>query len=329
MNSQKPLQRVALFVLLQITLWACSGLRTEMYRAETSFRYKEACRLYKQGDYQAARSGLEVVITLDPAYGPAHAALGNLDLIGEDYPNALAHYQRAVAVDPELETALQPLIMVADAHQAREPLHKAGVGLARVYPLIMEGRWTELQVLLDKDFPLLLLANDTMGITPGKRGELQRKISLVADSFDGSVRCRLFFGYLLFSGHTNDSLAMAMLHRAVAEATNRDRQEALVVLGQLYERQGEANTAVDTYLVAVEAGRPITEVAHHLARVYRVDIASVLSPNERPAEGVLPPEPMHIEILTDIPPAPALELGSLTDAKEIPITSRPGARYTF
>jgi len=329
MQTNNPSKLLALFLLLHTTLWACSGFRTEIYREETFYRYSEACKLYKQGDYIAARYGLEDVIALDPAYGPAHAAMGNLDLIGEDYPNALIHYRMAVATDPELEAALRPLIMVAIAHKERGPLQQTGVGLAQIYPLIMEERWAELEAFLDKDIPLLLLANDTMGITPGKLGELQRKISLVADPFEGSVRCHLFLGYLLFSGQTDDSLAIAVLHHAVGETTGRDRQETLVVLGQLHERQGETDTAVDAYLAAVDDGLPITEVAHHLARVYRVDIASIMPPHEGPAESAVPPEPMRIEIVTDIPPAPELDLGSLTEAKDIQIGTRQSARNTF
>ena len=79
---------IALLLLLQ----ACSGLRTEIYREETLYRFNEACKLYKQGDYNAARSDLEDVIALDPDYGPAHAAMGNLALIGEDYSGAPVSY---------------------------------------------------------------------------------------------------------------------------------------------------------------------------------------------------------------------------------------------
>jgi tetratricopeptide (TPR) repeat protein len=191
---------LALVLLLQAALWACRGLRSEVYREETFYRYNEACKLYKQGDYETARSGLEDVIALDPDYGPAHAALGNLALIAEDYALALAHYQKAVAADPELEAELRPLVMVAGAHKERQPLQKAGVSLEQMYPLIMEERRAEAEALLAKDIPLQLLANDTMGITPGKLGDLQRKITEIADPSRGSVRYCLFLGYLLFSG---------------------------------------------------------------------------------------------------------------------------------
>lgn len=324
----KPIQSAGWIILL-VFLQGCGGLRTEIYREETFHRYNEACKLYKQGDYEAAWSGFEQVIELDPNYGPAYAALGNLSLIGEDYLGALTHYRAALSTDPELEAELQPLIIVASAHKERKPLQKAGIDLNQIYLLIMADRLAELEALLAKDLPLQLLANDTMGITPGRLGELQRKVADTAGPLNGSVRFRLFLGYLLFSGQNDDALAIAMIHSAAAKATDRDRQEALVVLGQLYERQGEANSAVDAYLAAVDSGLPMTEVAHHLARIYRVDIASVLPPKEALAEEFVPPEPMRIEISSHLPGTRVPDLGSLTEAKDIKIPERQGSRYTF
>jgi tetratricopeptide (TPR) repeat protein len=324
-----PTQLLALVLLLQTILFSCSGLRTEIYRNETRHRYNQACKHYKQGDYQTARAELETIIGFDPDYGPAHAALGNLALIGEDYPRALIHYQAAVAADPELEAELRSLIMVARAHKEREPLQKAGVGLDQVYPLIMADRTAEVEALLDQDIPLQLLANDSMGITAGKLGELQHKIAETADPLMGSVRYRLFLGYLLFFGQIDDALATAMIQSVVDEATGRDRQEALVIMGRLHERRGKANAAVDAYLAAVDAGLPMTEVAHHLARVYRLDIETIMLPQAAPDEDASPQKPMRIEISTRLPSPPVPELGAVSDAKNINLIERRGLPYTF
>lgn len=317
------------FLLLQVALWGCSGIRSEIYRAETSHHYEAACKLYNQGDYETARSGFEGVIALDPDYGQAHAALGNLFLIAEDYPEALAYYQAAVTADPELEVELQPLIMVAKAHKERAPLQEAGISLNYLYALIMAERMTEVEVLLQQDIPLQLLANDTMGITPGRLGELQRKVAETADPLNGSVRYRLFLGYLLFYGQTDDALAAAIINRAAKDASGKDRQEALVVSGQLHERKGEANAAVDAYLAAVDAGLPMADVAHHLARVYRVDIASILPPKETSEEYVAPADPMRIEISTHLPAAPAPDLDPASEARALKINERQGSRFSF
>lgn len=293
-------------MLLLLFIQACGGLRTELYREETLHRYKGACKLYQQGDYTAAGTGFEAVAAMDPDYGPAHAALGHLALIREDYPAALTHYQDAVAADSELEPVLQPFILVALAHRARAPLRQAGVSLGQLYPLLMADRRSEVEAILAQDFPLRLLSGDTMGITPGRLGEMQQKIAATADPTVGSLRFRLFAGYLLFYGQTDDDLAAALIGSAVSGADGRVKQEALIVLGQLHERRGDANAAVDAYLAAVDAGLPMTDVAHHLARVYGVDIESILPPRDHrdePTKNAASVKPMDIEIATYLPPS--------------------------
>ena len=328
-HSRSFVFSAAALILLTCVLWGCVGLRSELYREETAHRYQAACKQYKGGDYEAARSGFESVIALDSDYGPAHAALGNLALIREDYPGALAHYRAAVAADPELEADLQPLILVALAHKARAPLQKAGVTLGRIYPLIMADRTVDVEALLEKDIPLQLLARDTMGITPGKLNEMQAKIAETADPMKGAARYRLFLGYLLFFGETEDTLAAVLVESAVSQAMKKDQQQAFVVLGQLYERQSKLNAAVDALLAAVDAGLPLAEVAHHLARIYRVDIESIRSPQDTSAGDMAPPEPMRIEVATHLSPPPGLDLGAVSEPRDVQPTVSTGSRNTF
>ncbi len=320
---------LVLVIFLLALLWSCSGLRTELYRKETLHLYQGACKLYKEGDYAGAGEGFEAVIAMDPDYGPAHAALGNLSLIQEDYPGALSHYRRAIAADPELETDLQPFIMVAQAHKERAPLREAGVSLNQLYPLVMADRRAAVEAILAEDIPLRLLANDTMGITPGRLGEMRHKIAETGDPLTGSVRYRLFAGYLLFFGQTDDDLAAALIGGAADEAAGPERQEALVVLGQLHERRSDPNAAVDAYLTAVDAGMPMTEVAHHLARVYGVDIETILPPKVVGGEETAPSEPMGIEISTYLPPSRPADLGAAALPKEIKPAERTRSRNTF
>jgi hypothetical protein len=208
-------------------------------------------------------------------------------------------------------------------------LLKAGVGLDRVYPLIMADRRADVEALLNQDIPLQLLASDSMGITAGRLGEMQRKIAEMGEPLLGSVRYRMFLGYLLFFGQNDDALATAMIQSAVDGATGRDRQEAWVILGQLHERREEANAAVDAYLAAVDAGLPMTDVAHHLARVYRVDIETIMPPKVAPYKDAASQRPMRIKMSTHLPSSPAPDLGSAADAKNIHLVERRGSQYTF
>jgi tetratricopeptide (TPR) repeat protein len=316
-------------MLLLLSVQSCGGLRTELYREETHYRYQSASQLYRQGDYTAAETGFEAVIAMDSAYGQAHAALGHLALIREDYPAALIHYQDAIAAAPELKPDLQPFILAALAHRELAPLRQAGVCLGQLYPLIMADRLAEVETILANDIPLQRLAGDTMGITPGRLGEMQHKIAETADRSAGSLRFRLFAGYVLFFGQMDDNLAAALIASAAEEAEGSDRQKALVVLGQINERRGDANAAVDAYLAAVDAGLPMTEVAHHLARVYRVDIETILPAEYDPEEATTRPDPMGIEISMAIPPSRPVNLGAAALPEGINPTGSKGSRNTF
>jgi Tfp pilus assembly protein PilF len=318
-----------LWVFFIVAFCSCSGLRTELYRAETRHLYEGACKFYKEGDFAAARAGFDAVIALDADYGPAHAALGNLALMREDYAKARAHYRQALAADPELADDLQSLVMVALAHHERAPLREAGVSLNALYPFIMADRQDEIASILAMDIPLLLLARDTVGITPGRLGEMQQKIAQSADAYGGSRRFRLFAGYLLFAGQKDDILATTLILSAVDGAAERDRQEAFVVLGQLYERQGEPNAAVDAFLAAVDAGLPLSKVAHHLARVYRVEVERILPSPHTAGEDRAPVAPMRIVLSTHLPPSPPVDVGAAAQMRERPAATPAGPPYTF
>jgi Tfp pilus assembly protein PilF len=308
---------------------ACSTLRTEFYREETSHRYTQACKAYREGAFAAAREQYLQVIDLDPHYGAAHAALGHLALIAEDYPQALDYYRSALAAEPELEAGLRPFIMTAEAHRQRDPLRRAGLGLNEVYPLLMEERPTELEALLAQDVPLRLLADDTMGLTPGRLGDLQRKAAEIAALEQGGARFRLFLGYLMFNGRIDDARTAALLEKAATQAVDADRREALVVLGQLYERLGQPNRAVDAYLAAVVAGRPLTEVAHHLARLYRTDISAILPAVAVPPEAASLADPVQIEFRTAVPPNPPPDWDASCDANPLDAARTQGAGNAF
>jgi hypothetical protein len=86
---------------------------------------------------------------------------------------------------------------------------------------------------------------------------------------------------------------------------------------------------VDAYLEAVDAGLPMTDVAHHLARVYRVAIETILPPESAGKEETAPPGPAGIAISTYLPPSRTAELGAAALPKEIKPAERTGARNTF
>lgn len=261
-----------LSLILLIT--GCTGLRTEFYRGETHYLYENARQSYSKGDYAKARSAFETVLGMDPDYGPAHAALGNLDLIDENYAAALSRYRLALKVDPELSHQINPLMMVAQAHLRHAPLIEVKVDLQRIYELAMAERIQHIETLIE-EVPLDLLAADTLSITPGRRIELQTKITRWVKSGAGGTRFRLLTAYMLFWWQADDDLAAVLFKEVVPKINTIERQKALVALGQIFERTEKLDNAVDTYLSAVESGMPMENVAHYLARIYQVDLETV------------------------------------------------------
>ncbi len=310
-----------ILVSLVIGLVGCSSIRTEFFRGETRYVYNRGCRQYKQGEYDAARESFKEVLVLDPDYGPAHGALGNLALAGASYDSALAHYHKALRVDPELEADLRSLIMVAATRAARKPLARENIDLKQVYLLAVADKQTELEALLSSVFPLDILANDTLSITPAELGELQLKAAAVADPGKGSVRYRLFMAHVLFSARTDSALAAALIERAAPHAESDDKKRAYVLLGQVRERLGDFNLAVDAYLTAVNAGLPLTDVAHRLARIYTVNVESIL-PEKSTPEPVRPPVgTLQIELTLPLPKPALPEVGFERIAPEIVSTA--------
>ncbi len=270
-------------LLFTFFLSGCAHLRTEFYRDETKHLYETGCQFYKQGDYENSRTLFEETVSLDPDYGPAHAALGNLAMIREEYENAYNHYQQAISCDPELRKELLPFLMVSNMHKVREPLTKAGVDLAKIFPLFMADKKEELQLLFEEDLPIELLAKDSVSLTPGQLAELHQKASEVALYLPKSSSYRLFVSYLLFNSERFDQITGKLLGSIIRSTEGDQLQDAYVLLGRLHERMGDNNEAVDAYLAAVDAGKPLEDVAHYLARIYQVDIAKVIPEKNEPA----------------------------------------------
>ncbi|MCB2217679.1 MAG: tetratricopeptide repeat protein [Desulfobulbaceae bacterium] len=288
-------------VLCTVIFSGCAAVRTEFYREETKFLYETGCQSYKQGDYADANRFFQQVIDLDPQYGPAHAGLGNLAMIDEDYQQAFVFYKQAITCDPELEDDLLPLLLSSDTHRQREPLVKAGVSLVDIYRLFMAEDIVRAESMLGRNLPLELLAADAVSITPGQLGELRHRSAELARHHPLPSRVKLLVAYILFHAETEHQLIIELLSSlAQDDDDQQNRREAYILLGRAMEHIGRKNSAVDAYLAAVEEGASLSAVAHYLARLYRVDIASVI-PNPPLQVRAVPPEPDTIELIPIAP----------------------------
>jgi tetratricopeptide (TPR) repeat protein len=233
---------------------------------------------------------------MDPYYGQAHAAIGNIALIQGDNKTALVNYRKALHVDPELEKEMIPLIQTAVVKSTREPLIMAEVDLKKVHRLVMANQMSELETLLAKDIPLDVLAKDTFPVTPSEIGELVARIATITSPDEGSVRYRLFSAYLLYFSQQDLNLAVALIERAATQADNADIKKAYLVLGQMREQMGNFNLAVDAYLMAFQSGLPDAVAAEYISKVYGLDVESMRSKSESAQQELLLPPSIELSI---------------------------------
>lgn len=276
MRCSGNLIRLTVSIVCGLMLCCCTQLRTEFYRNETGYLYDVGCRHYSQGSYDAAREVFVELISIDPDYGPAYASLGNLAMIDGHYGQACDYYEQAIAHDPELEKDLLPFLAVSTMHRERKPLVDRGVDLAKLYPLLMAEKIDDIETLLAADIPLELLATDSATVTPGQLQEMRGKAAEAAREQDLSVNCQLFLAYLLFSGEGYDPVAEELLAGTLQVAEGVKKQQACILMGRLQEQMGDNAAAVHYYLAAVRAGSGLEEVAHYLAKIYRVDRETIL-----------------------------------------------------
>ncbi len=276
MRRSDTMFHLAVLIVCGLIFTGCTQVRTEFYRNETGHLYKVGCSLYSQGDYAAAGEIFQELLLLDPDYGPAYVSLGNLAMINERYELACDYYERAVAHDPELEKDVLPFLAVGTMHRERKPLVDRGIDLATLYPLLMENRIDEIEVLLAGDIPLELLATDSATVTPGQLGEMRGVAVKSAQDQTLSDNYQLFLAYLLFQAEAHEPVVEALLARMLLTAGGAVKQEAHILMGRLQERKGNNAAAVQYYLAAVSAGSTLESVAHYLAKIYRVDIDTIL-----------------------------------------------------
>ena len=289
-----------ILVAVPLLTCSCGSIRTEFYRGETKYQYNFANQLYKQGEYGSAQAAIEQILALDPNYGPAHAALGTIAFIQGDCKAALIHYKTAIRVDPHLEVRLRPNIRAAAIKSALAPLEKPGVRIRKVYQLMMADDRSKIETLFMKDFPLELLAQDTLSITPIELDELSNRVATNLTLDDGwSVRCRLFGAYFLFYNHTKLDFAAALIDSAVAEAENLERRVAYEILGQIHEKMGDLNLAVDAYVLAKNAGLSNIRVSRHLSRIYGPIELNLDNEEHRQADSPTPTTVIELSVPTN------------------------------
>lgn len=271
------MKHLPIFVLLTYFLASCTLLKSEFYREETKHLYQTGCIAYKEGNYSDAKKLYQHVIELDIDYGPAYAALGNIAIVEKDFEAAHAYYEKAIEYDPELKSQIFPLLFNSKIYKTNQPLIKAGVSLASIYPLIMADKQEELEILLAKPLPLALLAKDCLSITPGELAEIRAKVADTFANRSGSINYQLFTSYLLFHDDRHDEQVVKRLLELIPVISMDDQQEANLVLGQLFLRSNHKDKALFHFLASLDAGNDIENVAPFLSQLLKLDEQALIT----------------------------------------------------
>lgn len=264
--------QVVLLFILFFSVSGCAPVRTEFYRGETKFLYQRATDAYKNGDFATAKEDYTRITKLDPNYGSAYAALGNIALVEKRYDEALSLYNTAIEYNTDLKDKLLSHIFTSRMYQANKPLADCGVVLNDFYIPLLEEDTASIESLLQKELPLDILAKDSLSVAPGKLGEMRQKAVELSQTSEGSIMYKMFLAHLLFYAEEYDQQLIPLLQKIIEKASDPDNlKKAAILLGKTYERSGKLNDAVDAFLAASDLGVSMEEIAPFLARLYNVE----------------------------------------------------------
>ncbi len=270
-----------LFLILLFTC-GCGQLRSEFYTGETKHLYTEGKKAYESKEYDKAEQYFEKITKLDPEYAPAFVALGNIALINEEFLKAEDYYRQSITINPDLKAKLIPLLLLTMEKLTFKKLQDSGVSLKDVFETLSSGK--DIDSMLTKDVPLDLLVRDTRSLGFKEHAKLTEMIVNKARKKKGLIKTRLFYGYFLFYTEDNDWLCANVLENVAPNLADKLQQDTYMQLAALYKRMGQGDQEITYYLKAVEAGKPMSEVAPLLAEIYGIPVGNILRTPKAPLE---------------------------------------------
>jgi len=90
------LAKIIAMSVLVVSLVACGGAE------ERKAKYLEKGKAYlAEKNYDKAKVEIKNVLQIDPKFGDAYYAMGQIEEAGEEYGKALSYYRKAIELDPE------------------------------------------------------------------------------------------------------------------------------------------------------------------------------------------------------------------------------------
>jgi tetratricopeptide (TPR) repeat protein len=234
----------------------------DLQTAAVTDRHKAAWQFLQAGDLRNAERSFGAALKASPAFYPAEAGLGYLDLAKRDYKDAVSRFDRALARAPGYVPALigrgEALLAAGRQPEALETLTKA----LAVDPSLADVR-RRVEVLKFRTLEdAVSAARAAAGA--GRFAEAQAAYERALAASPESA--------FLYRDLASVEMKLHAFDRALAHAqrsTDLDPQDvrAWIVLAEVREERGDVEEAAAAYTAARRLEPDNTEVAERLARV--------------------------------------------------------------
>lgn len=200
----------------------------------------------QSGDFRAAERNFTAVLEKTPEFYPAEAGLGYIALAQQDYPQAVARFDRAVAADPAYVPALlgrgEAQLALGNTEQALRSLEAA----VAADPSLTSIR-TRVEVLRVRG----LQEQVDAARKAAEAGRLPEARAAYTEAIAASPQSPFLYRELAEVERRAGHVAAALVHAEKAAELDPSDPRALVMLGEMYEAQGDYPRAIDTYMAAV------------------------------------------------------------------------------
>jgi tetratricopeptide (TPR) repeat protein len=270
-----------------LLIWGCAPFRAEFYRHETQYLYTRGATAYRNGNAELARRTMVAVLDQDSTYAPAEVVLGHIAFARGDISVAEAHYRRALKGDPELVSAVFPMMI-----RCRTQRYRQGATTLKMILDLMaaEDDAAYLRALADcKD--LETLARDPFSVAPDERMELNRLVVTRLLTRPLSPQEELFSGFFLYETGAQDPLAAKTVRAWLSHPEhNPARRSAWITLIGLYRRMGDSESMSDAFNEALSEGFAAESLMAALEGAHVLPISTVEALQSQYAVSVSMPD---------------------------------------
>lgn len=209
-------------------------------------QHEVAWSLLQGGDLRAAERGFTAVLQRTPQFYPSEAGLGYVALARKDATAAVAHFDRAIAADAAYPSALAGRGEALLAQGLREPALASFEAAVAADPQLTALR-SRIEVLR-----LRGLQDDvTVARKAAESGKRQDARTAYLRAIQASPQSPFLYRELAAVERQEGNLSAALEHAQKAAELEPSEPRAFVLLGEIYEAQGDFAKATDAYGAAV------------------------------------------------------------------------------